>query len=214
MFVTVSDDWSKRSTIAYITDKKKESVGKMLTGHTTIQESGLSLVRTKCAPNFSIKGSDEETVEVFTPVLTAVWPFFETMLSSGMREASENVVALDAPESTVEAMLRYLHGQDLNLHFDEAVELVMVAQMYQLPELLAIVERFFRSFDTAITQAMILWRKCCAAGNDELRGLAVSQIQMLMSNTLSFSESINELSRDEMMLLLRDLAAEASKRHI
>ncbi|RDW23525.1 hypothetical protein B0I72DRAFT_142442 [Yarrowia lipolytica] len=166
----------------------------MLTGHTTIQESGLSLVRTKCAPNFSIKGSDEETVEVFTPVLTAVWPFFETML--------------------IEAMLRYLHGQDLNLHFDEAVELVMVAQMYQLPELLAIVERFFRSFDTAITQAMILWRKCCAAGNDELRGLAVSQIQMLMSNTLSFSESINELSRDEMMLLLRDLAAEASKRHI
>lgn len=92
VFVTVSDDWSKRSTIAYITDKKKESVGKMLTGHTTIQESGLSLVRTKCAPNFSIKGSDEETVEVFTPVLTAVWPFFETMLSSGLREASENVV--------------------------------------------------------------------------------------------------------------------------
>lgn len=211
VLVTVSDDWSKIATSARITSKRYE-VGKMLAEYTTANESGLAQVREKCATDFRIQCSDGEMVEVNKPVLAAVWPFFESMLSSGMRESSENTVRLEARKSTVEVMMRYLHGQHLDLIFFDAVELVVVAQMYQLPELLDIAERFLRSFDTSLSEAMTLWRKCYEAGNEKLRTLAVSHIQLLMVDTEEFTRIISELSKDDMMLLLQDLAEEARRK--
>lgn len=211
VLVTVSDDWSKIATSASITSKRCE-VGKMLAEYTSVNESGLAQVREKCATDFRIECSDGGMVDVNKPVLAAVWPFFEAMLSSGMRESSENTVQLKAPKSTVEVMMRYLHGQHIDLNFFDAVELVEVAQMYQLPELLAIVERYLSSFDTTLSEAMVLWRQCCEAGNEKLRALAVSHIQLLMADTVVFTRMINKLSRDDMMLLLQDLAAEAQRK--
>lgn len=211
VLVTVSDDWNEILTSVSLTYSRYQ-LGKMLTETTSINDYGLARVRRKCATDFSIKCSDGETVEVNRPVLAAVWPFFETMLNSGMRESSENTVQLDAPKSTVEIVIRYLHGQDLDLQFVNAVDLVVVAQMYQLPELLEIVNRYIRSYDPGLGEAMMLWRKCCEASNEKLRALAVSQIQLLMSDTETFSRLIDEFSRDDMMLLLQDLAAEASRR--
>lgn len=183
---------------------KKTDLLVFLSSQTAIKETGLARIRRSQPTDFTIQCSDG-SLGAHKLVLMSLWPFFESMIDSGLREASENVLELDQPKSTVAVILRYLHGEDLDLEFEDAANLVVVAQAYLLPELLQLVEEWLKLRNMDFKQALLLWRKSCEVDNDTLKALAASEIEKQLPGLGNLAEQVKDLSQEEFTQLMQDV---------
>lgn len=211
--VTLKDNWGT-STVCRIEKESVQLLPDFIAARTNVQKSGLSQIRAAADGDFSLKSEDGQVIKVHKAVMTALWPFFKTMMQSEMKEAAENELELPMPHSTLEVIVRYLYGQDMSLLRGDATRLVVFAQMYDLPELLniAIAKVKQSSWFLSTREVVYLWQKCNEANNIELREFATARLAQLMPDNTKFGEDIKDLGRDELSCLLQDLCIAMGKK--
>lgn len=123
-----------------------------------------------------------------------------------MKEVAEKTVRLNMPRTTLEALVRYLYGERLDLSVMDAANLIVYAQMYELTELLHLATDQVRSSRIDCSQAIYLWRKGFEAQNENLRAYASRTIEKLMPDVEDFDGEIAYLERAELVSLFTDVA--------
>lgn len=122
-----------------------------------------------------------------------------------MTEVSEGYVKFPMPRTTLEVIIRYLYGQPLELEFEDASNLIVFAQMYDLPELLQLATVEVKKNILDLGQAVLLWKKGLEADNENIRDFATNIIRDLISETDDFPAKTSHLEKDEQICLLQDL---------
>lgn len=214
--VKMNEDWSNWSyrqldsqTVAEITDHLCHQSGL----HTSIHKTGLAQIHENAESDFCLKSEDGQPIRVHKTVLEGLWPFFRGMVESKMKEVAQKCVKLPVPKSTLDVMVRYFYGEDLELELDDAANLIVAAQMYDLPELLDIAVTKVKSEEMDVSQAVYVWQKSFEAQNEDLRSVASKRIEELMPDTDNFDDSIQHLAKKQLVCLFQDIStAMPSKR--
>ncbi|KAG5368818.1 hypothetical protein CJU90_1048 [Yarrowia sp. C11] len=182
-----------------------------LTKQTHIQLNGLSRIRTEAPWDFTLISDELQFVEVHRSVMEGVWPYFKRTVE---HDRPKNILRVEMPKSTIEVMVRYLYGQDMKLGFQDAANLLVSAQKYELPELLELVEVHLKCVTPTIQQAFYLWHKAFEAQNEDIRVHASGHILTLSPKAESseFSSLIGQLDKDAMARLFSDVVAVMAKR--
>lgn len=174
-------------------------------------QSALSKVRHATEGDFSFISEGGDVIKVHRPVIEALWPFFKGMVDSQMKEADENVAHLSMPTSTLEVVVRHLYEEPLEMGFDDAARLIIFAQMYDLPDLLAAATDVVKRARLSIGQAIFLWQMSFEAKNGELQGYAAAKIANLMPKSKNFDEDVNGLEKVELVALFKDISGSLGK---
>lgn len=132
----VSLDKTWRYSCYQFGDQVKLEMADYLCDRTTAQKTGLAQIKETAEPDFTLECDEEQTAGVHRCILEGLWPYFQGMMGSNMKEVAEKRIKLSMPKSTLEALLRYLYGEKLSLEFNDAANLIVYAQMYELTELL------------------------------------------------------------------------------
>lgn len=211
--LSLDEDWSacRNIQVSGAADTLNDLTKKLNQMHlsqsqTSIQKDGLSRVRDGLEGDFSLKSREGGVIKVHKAVLAPLWPFFKGLLDSEMKEASESEAKLDVPKSTLEVIIRYLYGQELELGFADAARLVVAAQMYDLPELLEIAVQKVTLSDMGVQGAIMAWRLGYEAKNDIVRNHCAGKIQDMMPKCDDFAQQVDDLAKEELQFLVHDLA--------
>lgn len=177
---------------------------------TSVHKTGLAKIRDGTPGDFHLTSEDGQKIEVHKTVLQPLWPFFSATIDSNMMEATENSLDLPFPASTIEVAVRYLYGQPLEFGFGDAANLLVMAQMYDLPELLSLAVAKIKAEALDVQQAIMLWKKSFEACNDDLRSYSAARIKQMMPD-ISHSKQLDDLDRDEMVALFMDVSGVESR---
>lgn len=179
---------------------------------TSIQKKGLAKIRLGSPGDFVLVSEEGTEIKVHKSVMIALWPFFAKMMQSNMKEATDNELELPMPKAVLDEIVGYLYGHYIYPPFDVAAQLVVFAQMYDLPELLDMAIKKVKSVNMKIGQAILLWQKSFEAGNDELKVYAASKLHKAMPNMSNFNEQIEGLEKDQLISLFQDLCIAMAKK--
>lgn len=206
-FVTMNDDWSSVNCTQLPTNgTMKNAMIDILSGPTSIQKTGLSLIRSSADTDFSLESDDGEKVPVHKSVMEGLWPFFRGTVDSIMEEATHRNVKLSMPKSTLEQVVRYLYGEELQLQIEDAANLIVSAQMYDWPELLELAAKKIKEVTMNREQAVYLWRKSFEAHNQGTRNHASRRTSKLLTETDDFNTKIEHLEKNELLSLFQDVS--------
>lgn len=204
--ITLVQDWSGGDS-HYIL---REMANKMTTFLSTrvltdINKTGLARIRDSTPGDVLLNGNDGESVTVHKMVVKPLWPFFATAMETDMAESHQNAINLPFPTSTVEGMVRYLYGQELELDFEDAVKLVEMALVYDLPELLSLAIERIKKEKIGVVRSISLWKTAFEAKNDELREFSAKVMRANMAE-ISSSSLLDGLDRNEVVELFLDVS--------
>lgn len=124
--------------------------------------------------DFSILCKDGESVEVHGAVLSTFWPFFKGLMTNECIEKTERTLRLDFPSEWVKLMVAHIYKQPLKLSFDEATGMVLLSDMYLLPELGDIAAEQIKTLvdeKTCLEDLLLGWDRSREASHEELRQL-------------------------------------------
>lgn len=173
--------------------------------------SQLSKVRKYGNFDFKIVCLNEEEIEVHSLILASQWSFFSNMMESNMSEVSSKKLTLDYPVEWIEAIVSLFYDEKKPLDFDTATGVVIVAQMYDIPELLTQAMRRIKQEDMDVHLAINSWQKVKLhnkAVSDHCAGQAKQKIANLHNST-DAQNALNELSQLELIELLNNLSLTA-----
>lgn len=208
--ISMNEDWTKHNFIP-MGPQDKTAFAAYLSDQTDVHKTGLSRIKRTADSDFTLESGDGETVAVHRSVMEGLWPFFKGMVDSNMEETSNKRVKLSMPKSTMDVLVRYLYGEELSLQFEDAANLIVYAQMYNLPELLDIATTEVKSVAHTIQQAIYLWCKAFEAKNEDVRGYSAGKIEGLIPKTSDFNGEIESLEKSEVVSLFSDVAVAMAK---
>lgn len=211
--IALDDEWKHR-VFQNIYDDTKTLMTDFLLDQTSVHKSGLSRIRKDATSDFTLKPEQGEDINVHKSVMEGMWPFFKGMLDSNMKEVAEGYVKLPISESTLQVIVRYLYGEELSLEFDDAANLIVFAQMYDLSELLEIATATVKQCAPSIEQAVLLWQKSFEANNEDMRNFASRHIKTLMAEVDDFHDKIDHLEKAQLVCLLQDLSQIMSNKRV
>ncbi|KAG5358529.1 hypothetical protein CJU89_5127 [Yarrowia sp. B02] len=107
-------------------------------------------IRTGTKGDFRLVSSEGESIEVHTAVLVPLWPFFEAAAAANMKETADKALEIQCPTSTLEVIVRFFYEQDLEMGFEEAENLIVVAQMYGVSELYDLAVSTVKNHDMSV----------------------------------------------------------------
>lgn len=207
LVAAMNDDWSSVNCTQLPTDSTvKNAMIDILSGQTSIHKTGLSRIRSSADTDFTLQSEDGEKVQVHKSVMEGLWPFFRGMVDSKMEESTHKNVKLSMPKSTLEEVVRYLYGEELQFHFEDAANLVVSAQLYDLPELLERATKKIKGVTMTLEQALYLWKKSFEAQNLNVRNYASKRISKLMTEIDDFNDKIEHLEKNELLVLFQDVS--------
>ncbi|AOW00144.1 hypothetical protein B0I73DRAFT_131566 [Yarrowia lipolytica] len=177
-----------------------------LTKQTSVHSTGLSRIRNTAGSDFKLMSEEGETVEVHKAVLQGVWPFFRDMLRVKQENEPQHRIKLPMPKSTLDVLMSYLYGEELQMEFHDAANLILNARMYNLPELLELAKTKVKSEPMDFQQALLLWQKSFRAQDEQVRDHASARIQQLMPAVDDFKREIQHLEKDELVALFSDVS--------
>ncbi|KAG5365785.1 hypothetical protein CJU89_0175 [Yarrowia sp. B02] len=128
--------------------------------------------------------------------------------------SNKHPVQLQASYVIVELIVRYFYGQPLEMTFEDATHLILVAQMYGLPELQKQATIKIRGEKMTGEQCVMAWKKCVEANNDGLRQYCACEMRKVMTDVLESPALYESLSKDELSLILADLCPPEKKEEI
>lgn len=196
------DDGKKTTHLKKINIGRSEVV-KFLSPQPPKPESLLSKVRNGSPGDFELKSNEGDLIEVHKAVLIPLWPFFAAAISSEMKEAQEKVLEVQCPTSTLEVLVRHVYDQELDLKLEDAANLIVVAQMYNLPELLKVAVQTIKSRDNTFDELLTVWGKSQEAKNDELKSFCARN---MTAELVQSEEKVAELSKEDLLALFMDVA--------
>lgn len=189
----------------------RETMRRALGQQSPKTESLMSKIRTGTPGDFHLKSIDGTLLEVHTSVLIPQWEFFAAAAKSDMKEATEKIVEIQAPTTTLEVIVRHFYEQDLDMTFEDAANLVVIAQMYNLPELVTLATEKIKSSKKGVDENLTAWQKSLEAENEELRTYSASKLQSLMPDIAKSKERIDEMSKQDLTTLLMDMSLAAQE---
>lgn len=196
-FLMLDEHWS--SVVLSDAHIGREKLGRLLSSQ---PESQLGKLRTGSPGDFQLKSSDGDLIDVHRNVLVSLWPFFAAAVNADMKEADEKVLELQCPTSTLEVIVRCVYEQDLELEFTDAANLVVVAQMYGLPDLLEIATDTIESPKNSFDELLTVREKSQEAQNKGLKSFCAKHMKSAM---VEQKEKIAELPKDDLLDLLMDI---------
>lgn len=174
--------------------------------------SNLSRVRQKGNQDFTIICDDNKEIKVHSLILSAQWEFFENMLESKMSEATTSTLRLRYPVEWIEALVSHFYDERKSMDFETATGVVIVAQIYDVPELLVQAMRRIKEEDMDIHQALLGWKRAHLVENKAVRDYCAKRISSEMSKLSSSKTSqaiLGDLTQLEFVQLLNDLSLSA-----
>lgn len=152
----------------------------------------VSLVRSRTEScDFLIVCQNEVSIPVHSLILTTYWPYFESMMENDCLEKRDKVLTLDYPDSWVQKLVSYLYGEELELNFDEKTGLMVLGELYQLPDLVELMTGEILAVpDTTVSLSEVVsgWKRANEASNEKIRRRLAKTI------VLKRSEFPNDLS--------------------
>lgn len=140
-----------------------------------VSQSGLSLgviqANTQVS-DFTITCKDNASIQVHTAVLSSFWPFFANMMSNDCVEKADKTLHLDFPSAWVQSMVSFVYKQKLKMTFDVATGVLILSNMYLLPELGIEASKQIRgivSEKTTLEDLFLGWERSREACNDEMK---------------------------------------------
>lgn len=195
-------------------DGGRETLYRGLSQEFPKKESRLSKIRTGTPGDFRLKSSDGDLIDVHASVLIPHWEFFAAAVKSDMKESTEKVVEIQAPSSTVEVMVRHFYEQDLEMSFQDAANLIVIAKMYDLPELVTLATEKIKSCEKGVDENLTAWQKSLEAENEGLRSYSASKLQEQMPDIVKSKERIDEMSKEDLATLLMDMSLAAKEGNV
>ncbi|KAG5368644.1 hypothetical protein CJU90_0860 [Yarrowia sp. C11] len=122
--------------------------------------------------DFSITCRDAVSFPVHTAVLCTFWPFFDKMWSNDCAEKTKRTLHLDCPSSWVRPLVAFVYKQKLSMTLEEATGVLILSQMYLLPDLGTVASQQIRSMvdiKTSLDDLCTGWERSMEASNDQLR---------------------------------------------
>lgn len=199
--LSLNKDWSARKSKYWRT--RKSDLVNYFSIHLRGTGSALGKIRNGTPGDFHLKSSQGDLIEVHTTVLVPLWPFFAAAINSEMKEAAERVLQIQCPTSTLEVIVRHVYDQELDLQFDDALNLVETAQMYELPELLRIAIQSIKSRENTVEDLMTIWERSRTAENENLKRYC-AQLMVLKPDELE--DKVAKLKNEDLFALFMDVA--------
>lgn len=205
--LTTDDSWTSLSRIrtgtAGFFTKFIKSFQHSLPSHSS--SSNLAKLRRNENTDFTIscKGGD---LQVHSLVLSTLWPFFKGLLDTKMEEQENKKLNLNYPVIWIEAVISYLYEERKPLHFDQAVGLIEVAQVYDLPELLTKAMQRIKAEKMDLQQAMRAWMQAHVAENTAMREYCAKKIRGMLSVGKVPEELLVEFTKEQFVQLHLDFA--------
>lgn len=180
--------------------------------------SNLSRVRQKGNCDFTIICDDNKEIKVHSLILSAQWEFFKNMLDSKMSEATTSTLRLRYPVEWIEALVSHFYDERKSMDFETATGVVIVAQIYDVPELLVQAMRRIKEEDNMdIHQALLGWKRAHLVENKAVRDYCAKRISSEMSKLPSSTTSqalLGDLTQLEFVQLLNDLSLSAKSEEL
>lgn len=85
--------------------------------------------------DFIITSEDSGVFPVHSSLLSELWPFFKTAISSEMSESKTMTLHLPYSKECVQTLVNFFYGVDTSLNWDSAVTLLSISALYDIPEL-------------------------------------------------------------------------------
>lgn len=134
-----------------------------------------------------------------------MWPYFSGMMASGMSESKEMKLSLPHSSPSIGLLVDYFYGELDFLGYEEAVELLLLANVYSLPNLLERAKYRVLNTPLDVETCLMGWRKGYELDDEEVRMYCA---QYYVSNIATFgqSPSFKSMSQDELAQLVQDAA--------
>lgn len=101
------------------------------------------------------------------------------MMQSDFAEVHNKVLKLDYPSDWIEVVVSYVYGQTVEMTFEQATGLVVVAEMYQLPGLVKMAsDEIMKAPRDAIPldEAVLGWKRAHEARNEPVKAFLARNI--------------------------------------
>lgn len=166
---------------------------------------GLSKVRSNGEFDFTFV-TKEGTIPVHTLVFKACLPFFAAMMDSKMSESSENRLEIPYPHSWVEAMVSYFYGEPFEVDFEQATGLLILADVYDIPELQRLAVSQIKSERLDMSKCLAGWKNAFEAQNEEMRAYFAAFARRQLDKLEQSAEFLHDMSQQEAVELMLDVS--------
>lgn len=174
---------------------------------TEVHRTGLLRIRRASGGDVTLISNEGDWKKVHSTVLVGISSYFEALLKWNQSEETPNELTVDIPTSTLEVLVRYIYGEELQMAFVDACELIPFAQMSCLPELAHLALQWLKPHPPKdVFQAVFLWRKSFEARNCTMRALAAGYIVEFLPSCADDIEETWEMQPEEQFYLWKDVA--------
>lgn len=161
--------------------------------------------------DFSIVCQNGVSILVHSLILSTYWPYYESMMENDCLEKTEKVLKLDYPEMWVQKLICYLYGEELELKYEEMTGLMLLGELYQLPELVELMTAEILAVSESslsLLEVVSGWKRANEASNEKIRRHLARMVVLKRSE---FKDELSELSElctvQEALSLLADTLA-------
>lgn len=130
---------------------------------------GLGKIRRNGNFDFEIVSQEGETVGVHTLVFASAWPFFKALMDSNMQETAEKRLLLPYPLAWIEPVASYLYEEPLEMSFEQALGVLVVSNVYDLPGLGEIAQKRILKEPLNVVKAALGWKRAFEAQCEDVR---------------------------------------------
>lgn len=148
--------------------------------------------------DIKVTAAGQRSFDCHKVVLSAISPYFETMLQANMIEAATGEIQLTFDEETVAAVLNYIYTGEQFLSRSNVLQVYQAAHMLQISPLITMCERFLQT-EMGKENCLGIWKISKLLGRSDMAGVA----QMIVLQ--SFAEICSVEAFDEADLSIEDL---------
>lgn len=149
-------------------------------------------------------------VPVHLAILAARWPYFSTIVSSGMAEAREKTIFIQEPASWVNDLIYFLYTDRLPAH-DDVLGLLVLAHYYNLTELFTRVLARLGGLPMTPKLSLQVFQTSLQLDDEDfepLKAKALRYIAGQWGRIVGSSYLADEMTREELVLLLQSTSME------
>lgn len=167
---------------------------------------GLSRMRKYGDFDFEIMSKEKKTSKVHTLVLCAVWPFFQKLQESNMKEVANQKLDMPYPHLWIEAMVSYFYEEDVDMGFIQATGVLILSDVYDIFNLKNIAIARIRKETLDISKCLEGWRNVYEARCDEMQLYLAQYLGEHMKELQDSSDLLKQLSKEEACQLILDIS--------
>ncbi|ELU18016.1 hypothetical protein CAPTEDRAFT_111094 [Capitella teleta] len=172
------------------------------------------LKKNESSIDISLKLPDETTIPCHKLVLKAASPFFETMLQSGMKESTQQVVQLDFSDAvTIKMIIDYFYSGEIDINADNVQDLVAASEFLCLDDLKEHLGAFMTEQIHA-TNCIEFYRYARKFSLGKLIPHCLEHILDNFGQAFGSSNKFTELSEEELINVVSDDRLEAKNENI